>query len=133
MCSWPLWRQLLRVVIRRPSVKFRKKDSLAWLGQGCWVSGRVLGSTSGYSIGACQNKKPGVGGIQDARKFWQTVRQLRKGKQGLAQAVVKCCELLTLTGEIVRHWTSRSPMLVCIFKKGDQRVFSNYRGSTLGA
>lgn len=35
MCSWPFWRQLLRVVIRRPSVKFRKKDSLAWLGQGC--------------------------------------------------------------------------------------------------
>lgn len=37
-----------------------------------------------------------------SKKFWQTVRRLRKGKQGLAQALFgRGGELLTLTGDIV--------------------------------
>jgi len=37
-----------------------------------------------------------------SRKFWQTVRRLRKGKQGLAQAVLnRGGELLTQTEDIV--------------------------------
>ena len=40
-----------------------------------------------------------------SKKFWQTVRQLGKGKQGIAQAVFSIGgELLTLTGDIVGQW-----------------------------
>lgn len=40
-----------------------------------------------------------------SRKFWQTVRQLRKRKWGLAQAVFSMGgELLTQTGNIVEQW-----------------------------
>lgn len=39
------------------------------------------------------------------RKFWQTIRGLRKEKQGLAQAAFsRGEELLTLTGDIFRRW-----------------------------
>jgi len=41
-----------------------------------------------------------------SKKFWQTVRQLRKGKQRLAQAVFgQREELLTQTEDIVRQRT----------------------------
>ena len=40
-----------------------------------------------------------------SKKFWQTVRRLRKGKQGLAQAVFsRGGELLTQTEDIVGRW-----------------------------
>ena len=40
-----------------------------------------------------------------SKKFWQTVRRLRKGKQGLAQAVLsRGGELLTQTEDIVGRW-----------------------------
>ncbi|XP_054860769.1 uncharacterized protein LOC118470292 [Amphiprion ocellaris] len=41
-----------------------------------------------------------------SRKFWQTVRRFRKGRQGFTQAVYsRGGELLTCTGDIVRRWT----------------------------
>ena len=40
-----------------------------------------------------------------SKKFWQTIRRLRKGKQGLAQAVLsRGGELLTQTEDIVGRW-----------------------------
>jgi len=40
-----------------------------------------------------------------SRKFWQTIRRLRKGKQGLAQAVLsRGRELLTQIEDIVGRW-----------------------------
>ena len=40
-----------------------------------------------------------------SKKFWQTVRRLRKGKQGLAQVVLSWGgELLTQTEDIVGRW-----------------------------
>uniref|UniRef100_UPI0037E775E1 G-protein coupled receptor 4-like n=1 Tax=Semicossyphus pulcher TaxID=241346 RepID=UPI0037E775E1 len=43
-----------------------------------------------------------------SKKFWQTVRRLRKGKQGLAQAVFsRDGELLTRTKDIVGRWKER--------------------------
>jgi len=42
-----------------------------------------------------------------SRKFWQTVRRLRKGKQGLAQAVLcRGGEQLTQTEDIVGRWNT---------------------------
>jgi len=40
-----------------------------------------------------------------SRKFWQTIQRLRKGKQGLAQAVLSLGgKLLTQTEDIVGQW-----------------------------
>ena len=40
-----------------------------------------------------------------SRRFWQTVRRLRKGRQGFSQAVYsRGGELLTRTGDIVGRW-----------------------------
>ncbi|KAK0140999.1 hypothetical protein N1851_021987 [Merluccius polli] len=92
-----------------------------------------------------------------SRKFWQTVQRLRKGKQGLAQAVFsRGGELLTRTGDIVGRWKEhfeellnptnlfsvtwmsgtvpvewQTGVVVPIFKKGDRSVCSNYKGITL--
>lgn len=42
--------------------------------------------------------------IWSAWRFWQTIQRLRKGNQGLAQAVLsRGGELLTQTGDIVRR------------------------------
>ncbi|KAK7884420.1 hypothetical protein WMY93_027543 [Mugilogobius chulae] len=96
-----------------------------------------------------------------SKKFWQTVRRLRRGKQCFTNTVYSAGgELLTSTGDVVGRWkeyfegllnpTATSSdeeaetedseylksldvigMMVPLFKKGDRRVCSNYRGITL--
>ncbi len=72
------------------------------------------GTPGGLQPSWSRKQNPGVGVVQEAmekdfqlasRKFWKTVRRLRRGNQGLAQAVFSSGgELLTLTGYIVERW-----------------------------
>ncbi|KAK3562395.1 hypothetical protein QTP86_033533 [Hemibagrus guttatus] len=91
-------------------------------------------------------------------KFWQTIRRLRRGKQLSANIVYSGGgELLASTGDIVGRWKEyfedllnptdtpsveepeaedrsldwATRVVVALFKKGDRRVCSNYRGITL--
>ncbi|KAK3533933.1 hypothetical protein QTP70_034928 [Hemibagrus guttatus] len=91
-------------------------------------------------------------------KFWQTIRRLRRGKQLSANIVYSGGgELLASTGDIVGRWKEyfedllnptdtpsveepeaedrsldwATGVVVALFKKGDRRVCSNYRGITL--
>ncbi|KAI3368412.1 hypothetical protein L3Q82_025369 [Scortum barcoo] len=107
-----------------------------------------------------------------SKRFWQTVRRLRRGKQYSANTVYSAGgELLTSTGDIVGRWkkyfedllnptdlpsseeaeagdsevdssitqaevteclwSGKPGVVVPLFKKGDRRVCSNYRGITL--
>ncbi len=47
-----------------------------------------------------------------SRQFWQNIQWLRKGKQGVAQAVFsREGELLTQTGDVVRRWKEHFDVL----------------------
>ncbi|KAI3353555.1 hypothetical protein L3Q82_020075 [Scortum barcoo] len=84
-----------------------------------------------------------------SKRFWQTVRRLRRGKQYSANTVYSAGgELLTSTGDIVGRWKKYFEDLLnptdlpsneeaeagdseVDSEKGDRRVCSNYRGITL--
>ena len=96
-----------------------------------------------------------VAEAKTSKKFWQTIRHLRRGKQSSTNTVYSGDgELLTSTGDIVGWWTeyfedllnpTDTPFIeeaeagdsgtvpldwqtgvVVLFKKGDRRVCSNY-------
>ncbi|KAK0152129.1 hypothetical protein N1851_006494 [Merluccius polli] len=90
----------------KEAVKLKKEAFRAWLAQGSPEAARraaasaVTGAKTrvGEEFGEAMEKDLQLA----SRKFWQTVPRLRKGKQGLAQAVFsRGGELLIRPGDIV--------------------------------
>ena len=99
----------------REAVKLKKEAFRAWLAQGSPEAADRYRQARRAAAAAVADAKTrtweefGEAMEKDfrlaSRKFWQTIRRLRKGKQGLPQAVLsRGGELLTRTGDIVGRW-----------------------------
>lgn len=99
----------------REAVKLKKEAFRAWLARGSPEAAdryRVARRAAASAVAEAKTRvweEFGEAMEKDfrlaSRKFWQTIRRLRKGKQGLSQAVFsRGGELLTRTGDIVGRW-----------------------------
>uniref|UniRef100_A0A8C2ZPF1 Reverse transcriptase domain-containing protein n=1 Tax=Cyclopterus lumpus TaxID=8103 RepID=A0A8C2ZPF1_CYCLU len=99
----------------REAVKLKKEAFRAWLAQGSPEaadgSRRARRAAAAMVAEAKTRAWEEFGEAMEkdfrlaSRKFWQTIRRLRKEKQGLPQAVLsRGGELLTRTGDIVGRW-----------------------------